>query len=115
MMLSLHVTVFGSRTDTRIVLPSTTLTVGRSPVQSRLVIDDPFVSAEHAVIRLSAAGEATVTDLASTNGTFLHGERLAAHRPQTLLDGDMVSLAGVALRVRQVESDPAGPNTDLTG
>ena len=47
------------------------------------------VSRRHAIIR---RGEDTLTliDLASTNGTYLNGQKLSPHQPRVLRDGDEV-------------------------
>ena len=60
-------------------------------------LDSPTVSRHHARIRV--VGEtATIEDLGSKNGTYLHGEPLA--RPSTLTDGDELRLGSVPLKFR---------------
>ncbi|MEJ2208679.1 MAG: FHA domain-containing protein [Anaerolineae bacterium] len=56
------------------------------------------VSRRHALVHWDGA-EATVTDLGSTNGTVLNGERLVPHRPHPLRVGDRLELAGPAGRL----------------
>ncbi len=51
------------------------LTIGRNP-ENHLVIDDPTVSGQHAVIERAADGY-QIRDLESTNGVFVNGKRLA--------------------------------------
>lgn len=63
-------------------------TVGRRPVND-LMVADPYVSGSHAVINASD-GSFSVTDIGSTNGTFVNGERLAPNEPHELSDGDEV-------------------------
>lgn len=48
------------------------------------------------------AGQLTVTDLGSTNGTYVGGQRLAANVPVALHSGSTVYLGGqdCGLRVR---------------
>jgi ABC-type multidrug transport system ATPase subunit/pSer/pThr/pTyr-binding forkhead associated (FHA) protein len=66
----------------------TTLTVGRNP-QADISLPAPLVSWQHA--RLDRVRQAHVlTDLNSTNGTFVNGQRLA--RPHTLKQGDVVQI-----------------------
>ncbi|GGC54092.1 hypothetical protein GCM10011410_03030 [Hoyosella rhizosphaerae] len=62
-----------------------------------LIINVPTVSRRHA--HLTPAGDSiTVTDLNSTNGTYVRGKKLTG--PHKLSDGDEVVLAGeVSLRV----------------
>lgn len=52
-------------------------TVGRAH-QCGIVVEHPSVSKEHARVERGAAG-LIVEDLGSTNGTFVNGQKLAAH------------------------------------
>ncbi len=62
--------------------------VGRNP-HSDICLDDGAVSRIHARIRFD--GERfTITDLASSNGTFVNGKRII--EPATLYDGDRVRI-----------------------
>ncbi len=73
------------------------VTIGRSP-SSDLVFPSERVSWQHAAISIEN-GVPWVRDLASRNGTFVNGERLAAAR--VICDGDVLGIGtGVALRVR---------------
>ena len=54
-----------------------------------IFVDDPTVSRRHAMIRVDEAG-ATIEDLGSKNGTWLHDVRLQA--PERLRDGDVILL-----------------------
>jgi hypothetical protein len=56
------------------------------------------VSRRHAAIRLQDK-QLNVSDLGSSNGTFLNGTRLNAHRPYQLKDGDEVRLGQMVLRL----------------
>jgi DNA-binding winged helix-turn-helix (wHTH) protein len=65
-------------------------------------LESPTVSRRHA--RIVVDGEQVVLeDLASKNGTFLHGRRLTA--PAALADGDSFRLGRVSLKLRAVEPD----------
>lgn len=70
-----------------------TLLVGRTP-DNDLTIDHPLVSKHHA--RFERSGSRwTVTDLGSTNGTYVNGRRVTA--PASLTLGDVVDLGGSRL------------------
>jgi hypothetical protein len=56
------------------------------------------VSRRHSIIRMQEKA-LFITDLGSSNGTFLNGTRLAPHRPHQLRDGDEVRLGQMALRL----------------
>jgi DNA-binding CsgD family transcriptional regulator len=73
------------------------VTVGKD-VQNDIVVDaDPTVSRLHAVLERFAAGWC-VTDLGSSNGTFLNGERIWAQ--QRLRHGDEVRVGRTRLLFR---------------
>jgi len=56
------------------------------------------VSRLHATLRLE--GEtAVITDLGSANGTRLNGQRIPAHDPQPLQDGDIISLGNFKVSI----------------
>ena len=72
--------------------------VGRNPAQAEALLDHPEASREH--LRLAARGdELVVTDLHSTNGTFVNGERLKAGAETTVADGAEIAL-GSAITLR---------------
>lgn len=60
-----------------------------------VIVADGNVSRHHAVVQRSGSGF-VLSDLGSTNGTYVNGERLVAdHR---LTDGDTITVGTVALR-----------------
>ena len=78
-------------------------TLGRD-VNNAIVVDDPFASAEHAV--LTYRGRSWyVEDLGSTNGTFVNGRAVAAVSP--LGFGDEVAIGQVRLRLERARAGSA--------
>ena len=67
------------------------------------------VSRRHAVILQRDAGTLTLMDQESDNGTFLNGQRLIAHQPRILRDGDEIRLGFLVLYVRFEKSKSASP------
>ena len=67
-----------------------------------LVLDDPFVSTEHAEFAIHT-GTTVLTDLGSTNGSRVNGEWVTA--PVTLFDGDIVQFGNVRLRYAAAIND----------
>lgn len=73
------------------------LTVGRAG-DNDVVLDSGDVSRYHAVVARGPGGP-TITDLGSSNGTFVEGVRLEARVPRALRPGDAVAIGTYALRV----------------
>jgi hypothetical protein len=73
--------------------------IGRDP-SADIILDDPGISRRHSEIRVTNDGPHLVTsirDLASTNGTFVNGERVATIR---LEDGDRLTIGRTAMTFR---------------
>lgn len=51
-------------------------TLGRG-ASAEIVVDDPSVSTEHAVLEVREDGSVAISDLKSTNGTFLGSEKIS--------------------------------------
>lgn len=72
-------------------------TIGRA-ASSTVVLDDQFASNEHA--RLTFRGRSWhLEDLGSTNGTFVHGERIEG--PVALVFGDEFSVGRTRVRLER--------------
>jgi serine phosphatase RsbU (regulator of sigma subunit) len=80
----------------RVTLGDLPLRIGRVPGND-LVLPAPEVSRAHCSISL-VGGRAVATDLGSTNGTFLDGQRLAA--PTELADGAKLRIGAFTLVYR---------------
>jgi pSer/pThr/pTyr-binding forkhead associated (FHA) protein len=66
--------------------------IGRR-LENNLVIDDPRVSRNHALLRANN-GRYMLCDLNSSGGTYVNGLRITQ---QALRPGDVISLAGVSI------------------
>lgn len=93
------------------VISSSSVKLGRS-APADIVIPHKTMSREHCIIGL-ANDELFVTDLNSTNGTFIDGERIG--RATILPVGSVVQLGGVRLKhvirnAAEVDGDAAGIN-----
>ena len=83
------------------------ITIGRGSAAD-LKIDDPGISRQHAEIRVTHQGlvpHVTVSDLGSTNGTFLNGHRVdSAEVP----DGSEIKLGNTLMKVHIVTGSTEG-------
>ncbi|RKE20330.1 FHA domain-containing protein [Streptomyces sp. TLI_171] len=70
----------GSLAGTTVALQGQTITLGRAH-DSTIVLDDDYASSRHARIYPDQAGQWTVEDLGSTNGTYLDRQRLTTPMP----------------------------------
>jgi hypothetical protein len=78
-----------------IPLESTALSLGRG-LGNDVILEDTRVSRHHAQLRYRQR-RFWITDLGSTNGTFVNGERVSE---TALRDGDLISLGGLELTFR---------------
>ena len=86
------------------LLPAGITTFGRRPENTVVLTGDPYVSGSHAQIH--ADGDVFIlTDIGSTNGTLLNGERLKINTPVTLDAGDVVVIGGTSLRFDRLGAD----------
>jgi DNA-binding winged helix-turn-helix (wHTH) protein len=72
-------------------------------------IESPTVSRRHARIIVDG-GRVILEDLASKNGTFLRGQRISA--PTPLVDGDVIRLGRVSVKLRGFAPDEATRTDD---
>ncbi len=70
-----------------------------------IYFDDQFVSRSHAQILVDQAGMIYVSDLGSTNGTYLNGKRVTANQPYLLRSGDKVVFGKESSALMQVEDE----------
>lgn len=75
--------------------------VGRSPYCS-IVLSNPLASRQHCALKLDA-GNLTLADLKSANGTWVNGERVEGSRALTV--GDLVRVGTDVLEVMTAEEE----------
>ena len=80
------------------ILPGNIKTIGRS-TGADFIVEAPLVSRVHCRIT-AGANELEVTDLESTNGTFVNGERVDK---RTLKTGDRLGVGRVELVVQRAQ------------
>ena len=83
------------------------LLIGRATTGVGRLGEDPELSREHARITRSQAGEVTLEDLGSTNGTFVNDQRVTS--PRALAPGDRIRVGETTLEVAADSSPAARP------
>jgi adenylate cyclase len=90
-------------TKSRFSIPEdTALRIGRSETVS-LVLDDESVSRRHALLQRAEDDQYYITDLGSSNGTYVNQQRVST--PVILQSGDIVSIGSFTLTFCR-EADP---------
>jgi hypothetical protein len=90
------IVVSGALAGRRVDVGAQPITIGKG--QATLQIDDdPAVSTRHAELALRG-GAFVVTDLGSTNGTFVNSQRIA--QPTRLGDGDLLRFGNTQMKFR---------------
>jgi pSer/pThr/pTyr-binding forkhead associated (FHA) protein len=74
--------------------------IGRDSMVCDFIVDDEVVSAEHARIKRER-GQFVLYDLASTNGTFLNGEKI---QRAPLADGDTITIGMTKMVFKEVKT-----------
>ncbi|HEY9828729.1 MAG TPA: FHA domain-containing protein [Stenomitos sp.] len=75
-------------------LNSTVLTIGRAPDNVLCLSDDLTVSRHHAQIALGTGGY-LLTDVGSSDGTYINDNRIQPFIPHTLKDGDRIAIGSL--------------------
>jgi DNA-binding winged helix-turn-helix (wHTH) protein len=101
------VAALGDRQSQALPLESYPFTMGRAR-DCDLIVDHTQISRLHATLEYDHE-QVVITDLNSTNGTFVNGERLTAHQPKRLRAGDKISLAHVCT----IEFDDPGTTVQM--
>ncbi len=98
------IVVRGGIPGTMLRLGQKASSLGRS-AENTFQVHDSTVSRRHAVISIDAAGTAWLTDLGSTNGTFVNGRRIALQTPVQVGDGSRIQLGSSTL-LKYLKLDP---------
>jgi hypothetical protein len=85
----------GPQTGTRLALVDE-FRIGRS-AECALILDDDYVSGDHASLARRSGGEWVVTDLGSTNGTFVNEVRVVT--PTVVTAADSLRIGRTQMRL----------------
>jgi len=84
----------GSRKGIKYRFPKGNIIIGRSP-EADFVVEDDKISRKHAIIEAFARDQVFISDLASTNGTFVNGMKV---RSLKLKDGDEIKIGFTVMK-----------------
>lgn len=93
----------GERAGQTYRLSRPTVTVGRAQ-DCDLQLQEQGISRRHARLDRGPQGW-TITDLSSTNGTFVNGRRLAPREGHALRSGDRITIGSSVLAFREVRQE----------
>lgn len=88
------------------------LTIGRTP-DNDVTLADTLVSRHHAELRLEPQG-ATITDLHSSNGSFVDGARLPPDQPRLLAHGARIQIGPFLLTYQVGAADHENGNAETS-
>jgi pSer/pThr/pTyr-binding forkhead associated (FHA) protein len=88
-----------------IALPVGTVTIGRRPGNTIVITSDAYISGRHAELMTDETGT-YLTDVGSTNGTRVNGQKLAAGVRQALLEGDSIQLGQTRYQYEPAALEP---------
>lgn len=109
-----RIVVYAPKEGPRVeVITRDTITIGRDEACD-IRINDPKSSRQHVRVIRGRDGRFTVTDLGSTNGTWIETTQLAANQPQVWMPGQRVRIGYTWLKLESTaapRSQPVGPVT----
>jgi len=94
-----------------LLYPGKSFRIGRS-AESDVIVKDPKVSRNHAVVEWDGSGF-TIRDLGSSNGTYVNGQRLQEMRYK-LQDGDQIQIYKLTLFFDIVQVETPSPAAEPT-
>jgi diguanylate cyclase (GGDEF)-like protein len=95
-LLHYLIVVRGGIPGTMLRLSQSTSSLGRGP-DCTFQIHENSVSRRHALLSTDASGFAWITDMGSTNGTLVDGQRIPAQTPWRIRDGSRIQLGSSVL------------------
>lgn len=76
--------------------------IGKSMQKADGVLENPAVSRQHCRIQILDGGRVGITDLGSSNGTFVNGERLLPNQMAYLTSGSIIKIANQDFMVEMI-------------
>ena len=108
--MAILVVLQGPEVGRKFTLEGSNITVGRQ-FDCQVTLTGRQISRQHARIMQDLAGY-TIEDLASSNGTFLNGQRVAPHKPTPFTERDTLQIGPYLLALRPAPT-PATTEANL--
>lgn len=86
------------------------ITIGRNPTND-IIINNPNVSSNHAIIIIGESGELILRDLNSTNGTFVNGKKIKETKISPL---DNIQICDSAIKWQDILNNQPNPANEHT-
>ncbi len=83
----------------KILIDKKLYVIGKSKQKADGVLENPTVSRQHCQVECRNRGEVFITDLGSSNGTFINGERLLPNQTMRLMNNMRVKIANIEFMV----------------
>ena len=91
----------GPRKGLKYRFPKGNIIIGRAP-EADVVVEDDKISRKHAIIEAFARDQVFISDLASTNGTFVNGMRV---RSLKLKNGDEIRIGYTVMKFSSLDTE----------
>ena len=72
------------------LLPNSINKIGRNPLTNTIILNHHSISKEHALIEFDSNRQGFISDLFSSNGTFVNGIKISSNQKFSLNDGDIL-------------------------
>ena len=72
------------------LLPYSINKIGRNPLTNTIILNHHSISKEHSIIEFDSNGQGYISDLFSSNGTFVNGNKISSNQKYFLNEGDII-------------------------
>jgi pSer/pThr/pTyr-binding forkhead associated (FHA) protein len=72
------------------LLSNTINKIGRNPLTNTVILNHNSISKEHAIIEFDSKGQGYISDLFSSNGTYVNGIKISSNQKFSLNEGDIL-------------------------
>lgn len=95
------------------LLPNTINKIGRNPVTNTIILNHHSISKEHAMIEFNSNRQGYISDLFSSNGTFVNGKKISSNQKTLLNDGDFIKFGNDPMTFKYTTNKLSNINIEL--